>query len=86
MVLWGIGMGAQNSLLKAMLAGVIPASKRSTAFGLFYTFFGVAWFIGSALMGFLYEKSLGTLIVFSVVCQLLALPVIVYGAAGAKNR
>src|SRR6266478_1410765 len=48
MVLWGIGMGAQNSLLKAMLADVIAPSKRSTGFGLFYTAFGVAWFLGSA--------------------------------------
>jgi MFS family permease len=86
MVLWGIGMGAQNSLLKAMLSGVIPPSKRSTGFGLFYTFFGVAWFIGSALMGFLYDKSLVTLIVFSVACQLMALPVIFYGAAGTKRH
>src|SRR6266403_2777492 len=50
MVLWGIGMGAQNSLLKAMLADVIAPSKRSTGFGLFYTAFGVAWFLGSAAM------------------------------------
>jgi len=41
---------------------------------LFYTAFGVAWFIGSAAMGFLYERSLVTLIVLSVICQLAALP------------
>jgi predicted MFS family arabinose efflux permease len=74
MILWGVGMGAQNSLLKAMLSSVIPAAKRSTGFGLFYTGFGVAWFIGSAAMGFLYDRSLMTLIVFSVICQLAALP------------
>jgi MFS family permease len=48
MVLWGIGMGAQDSLLKAVLAGVVPIEKRSTAFGVFDTGFGVAWFLGSA--------------------------------------
>jgi predicted MFS family arabinose efflux permease len=53
---------------------------------LFYSVFGGAWFIGSALMGFLYEKSLVTLIVFSVACQLLALPVILYGASETKAR
>jgi MFS family permease len=73
MILWGIGMGAQNSLLKAMLSSVIPAPKRSTGFGLFYTAFGIAWFIGSAAMGFLYDRSLITLIAFSVICQLAAL-------------
>jgi predicted MFS family arabinose efflux permease len=79
MILWGVGMGAQNSLLKAMLSSVIPAAKRSTGFGLFYTAFGVAWFVGSAAMGFLYDRSLMTLILFSVICQLAALPVFVWG-------
>ena len=74
-ILWGIGMGAQNSILKAMLSGVISPAKRSTGFGLFYAVFGVGWFAGSALMGFLYDRSLGALIVFSIVCQLAALPI-----------
>jgi MFS family permease len=73
MILWGVGMGAQNSLIKAMLSSVIPASRRGTGFGLFYTAFGIAWFIGSAAMGFLYDRSLITLIVFSVICQLAGL-------------
>jgi MFS family permease len=81
MVLWGIGMGAQNSLLKAMLADVMPANKRSTGFGLFYTAFGIAWFLGSATMGFLYYKSIPALIIFSVVFQLAALPVFWWGRA-----
>ena len=85
MILWGVGMGAQNSLLKAMLSNVIPAAKRSTGFGLFYTAFGIAWFIGSATMGFLYERTLITLIVFSVVCQLAALPTFIWGNTKAAN-
>ena len=52
MVSWGIGLGAQDSLLKAMLAGLVPPEKRGTAYGVFDTVFGAAWFIGSALMGF----------------------------------
>jgi len=85
MILWGVGMGAQNSLLKAMLSNVIPAAKRSTGFGLFYTAFGIAWFMGSATMGFLYERTLITLIVFSVVCQLAALPTFIWGNTKAAN-
>jgi MFS family permease len=76
MVLWGIGMGAQDSLLKAVLANVVPPEKRSTAFGLFDTGFGIAWFIGSAAMGWLYDRSVPALIVFSVLLQLAALPVL----------
>jgi predicted MFS family arabinose efflux permease len=85
MVLWGVGMGAQNSMLKAMLSEVMSPSKRSTGFGLFYTIFGVGWFLGSALMGVLYDKSIGALIVFSVASQLIALPIFFWGTA-TKDR
>jgi MFS family permease len=76
MVLWGIGMSAQGSLLQAMLTGVIPPQKRSTAFGLFDTGYGIAWFVGSAVMGLLYDKSILAVALFSVVLQLAALPVL----------
>jgi predicted MFS family arabinose efflux permease len=76
MVLWGIGMGAQDSCLKAVLSAVVPSEKRSTAFGVFDTGFGVAWFVGSAIMGLLYDKSILALVVFSVTLQILALPVL----------
>jgi predicted MFS family arabinose efflux permease len=71
-------MGAQDSLLKAVLAGVVPVEKRSTAFGLFDTGFGIAWFLGSAAMGLLYDKSIPALILFSVVLQAAALPVLLF--------
>jgi len=85
MSLWGIGMAAQGSLLKALLAGVMPARKRSTGFGLFYTAFGIAWFTGSAVMGFLYEISIPGLIVFSMFFQLAALPVLMWANAAARR-
>lgn len=44
MIFWGIGMGAQESILKAAVAGLIPPYKRGTAFGLFNTGFGVFGF------------------------------------------
>lgn len=74
MVLWGLGLGAQGSSLKAVLAAVVPSQKRSTAFGIFDTGFGIAWFAGSAIMGLLYDRSLTAVIAFSVISQLLALP------------
>ena len=75
MVLWGIGMSAQGSLFQAMLTGVIPPQKRSTAFGLFDTGYGIAWFVGSAVMGLLYDRSVLAVALFSVILQLTALPV-----------
>lgn len=75
MMLWGIGMGAQDSLLKAVLTNMVPQGKRSTAFGVFDTGFGIAWFFGSAAMGIIYTKSIPALIIFSVLLQIGALPV-----------
>ena len=85
MAFWGVGMGAQDSLLKAVLAGVVSAAKRSTAFGLFDTGYGIAWFLGSAAMGFLYDKSIAVLIIFSVISQLAALPVFFWGRTESRS-
>ena len=68
-------MSAQGSLFQAMLTGVIPPQKRSTAFGLFDTGYGIAWFVGSAVMGLLYDKSVLAVALFSVIVQLAALPI-----------
>lgn len=76
MIFWGIGMSAQGSLFQAMLTGVIPPQKRSTAFGLFDTGYGIAWFLGSAAMGLLYDKSIPALVLFSVILQLAAVPIL----------
>jgi predicted MFS family arabinose efflux permease len=76
MVLWGIGMGAQESILKAVVAGMVPPERRGSAYGIFNTGYGVAWFLGSALMGVLYDRSLVALVVFSVVMQLAAIPML----------
>jgi len=77
MVFWGIGMAAQGSLLQAMLTDVIPPEKRSTAFGLFDTGYGIAWFLGSAIMGLLYDKSILAVALFSVILQVAAIPVLI---------
>jgi predicted MFS family arabinose efflux permease len=76
MIFWGIGMSAQGSLFQAMLTGVIPPQKRSTAFGLFDTGYGIAWFLGSVVMGLLYDKSILAVVLFSVILQLTAIPVL----------
>jgi MFS family permease len=73
MILWGIGMGAQNSLLKSVVAPLLRRDVRATGFGVFDTGFGVAWFFGSWIMGVLYGKSILALVIFSVTLQLLSL-------------
>ena len=37
MTLWGMGMGTQESILKAAVAGLVLAAKRGSAYGIFNT-------------------------------------------------
>ncbi|MFN3762219.1 MAG: MFS transporter [Anaerolineae bacterium] len=74
MILWGIGMGAQESILRAAIAGMVSRERRGSAYGIFNTGFGVFWFLGSALMGILYDLSLPALITFSVGMQVASVP------------
>lgn len=73
-VLWGIGMGAQESVLKAAVSTIVPKASRATGYGIFELFCGIFWFLGSTLLGILYEKSLPWLIIVSIATQILAIP------------
>ncbi|MBS0190962.1 MAG: MFS transporter [Planctomycetes bacterium] len=84
--LWGIGYATQDTLLKALIAGVLPAGRRGTAFGVFYLGYGGGWLAGSACMGLLYESSRPGLIAFAVLAQLLSVPFFVLGARQAGLR
>lgn len=77
MICWGIGMAAQESIVRAVLASVVPVEKRATGFGIFNAVFGLSWFLGSFLMGWLYDVSLTGLIIFSVLIQLAAIPLFI---------
>lgn len=75
-VAWGLGMAAQESVIKAVITVVVPVDRRASAFGLFDTGFGVAWFAGSLLLGLLYDTSLVALAIVSAAVQLAALPLL----------
>ena len=75
-VLWGLGMGVQESIMAAAVAGMVPSRRLASAYGLFNLLYGLAWFLGSAAMGVLYEVSLTALVSFSVAVELLAVPLI----------
>ncbi len=74
--LWSIGVGAHESLMRAIVANMVPINKRASAYGVFNTGFGLFWFLGSFLMGVLYDVSIPALVIFSVVIQLLAVPLL----------
>jgi MFS-type transporter involved in bile tolerance (Atg22 family) len=76
-ICWGIGMGAQESVMRAVIGSMAPRRLRGTCFGLFQAMFGTAWFVGSALLGIIYDHSVAGVAVLSLVLQLLSVPVLV---------
>ena len=72
--LWGLGVGAHESIIPAAVATMVPANRRATAYGLFTGSYGVFWFLGSAAIGILYEHSINTVIAFSLAAELAAIP------------
>ena len=76
--LWGLGMGVHESIIPAAVAPMVSVRRRATAFGMFTAGYGIFWFIGSAIIGFLYDRSLWAVIAFCVVTQLAAVPVFIW--------
>lgn len=77
-LLWGIGISAQDSLMRAVIARLTEKNTIASAYGIFHLFFGLFWFLGSALMGVLYDISLISLVIFSMTCQFAALPLLLF--------
>ncbi len=68
--LWGVGMGAQESILKAVVTSMVPKASRATGYGIFECSFGIFWFLGSWIMGNLYDTSITAMVSVSVIAQL----------------
>lgn len=85
--LWGVGMGAQESILKAAVTTMVPKASRATGYGVFECAFGFFWFLGSWLMGVLYDVSIPVMAAVSVIAQLAAIPLYIASSKLAgKNR
>jgi MFS family permease len=85
LLLWGIGYATQDTLLKALIAGVLPEGRRNLAFGLFYLGYGGGWLVGSLTTGLLYEHARTGLIVFAVAVQLTSIPLFLLAARRARS-
>lgn len=72
--LWGLGMGVNESIIPAAVATMVPAERRPSAYGIFTAGYGIFWFIGSVILGRLYDVSIFALILFSMAAQLAAIP------------
>ncbi|WP_370511827.1 MFS transporter [Methanothermobacter sp. KEPCO-1] len=69
-------MGAQESVMRAAVSRFSPPERRGSAYGTFNMVFGVAWFSGSLLMGYLYGLWIPAVVLFSIITQSAAIAVI----------
>ena len=83
--IWGLGMGVHELIIPAAVAPMARAEKRATAYGIFTAGYGICWFIGSAIIGVLYDFSLSGAVAFSLLTQLAATLIFVRVARQASQ-
>jgi MFS family permease len=67
-------MGVHESIMAAAIAPMVASNRRATAYGVFTAGYGVFWFLGSALLGWLYDHSIGATVAAAVALELAAIP------------
>jgi len=70
---WGLSLGVHDAIMNAAVAQMVPEYARARAYGIFTAIYGIAWFLGSALMGLLYDVSILGLVIVGSASQLIAL-------------
>jgi MFS family permease len=85
-LIWGTAMGIQDSTVKALVADLVPTTKRATAYGVFAAVQGGAAVAGGALAGALYQHSLPILIAVVGVTQIGAFVLIVATSRAVGHR
>lgn len=74
-VLWGAVMGIHETIMRAAIADLVVVEQRGFAYGIFNTIYGASWFFGGALMGLLYDFSLGLIMAFTVLVETISITV-----------
>ena len=84
--IWALAYGVQDSTVKALVAEVVEAPKRATAYGVFAGIQGAFAIVGGVGAGWLYERSLTALVVVVAVTQAVALLLLVRTVRGARTQ
>jgi MFS family permease len=72
LAMWGIGMGAEESVMKSGVTALSGKNQRARAFGTYELFYGIFGFGGSFLIGWLYDASVLGLCLVSTAAILFA--------------
>ncbi|MGC8937385.1 MAG: MFS transporter, partial [Thermodesulfovibrio sp.] len=64
-------------VMRAAVAVLVPKEKRGVGYGVFNTGYGLFWFLGSTVLGLLYDFSVYILVIFSVILQIISIPFLI---------
>jgi MFS family permease len=70
---WGLGLGMHESTMRAAVADLVPATRRGSGYGTFTAIYGLAWMGGGTAIGALYAHSVGSVELFVIITQIVAL-------------
>jgi predicted MFS family arabinose efflux permease len=76
-VVWGAGMGVHDSTMRAAVTDLVPRARRGAGYGTFTAIYGVAWLVGAAMIGALYDVSVTAIEVVVIAVQAAALVALV---------
>ena len=79
-------MAIYESNARAAIADILPQNKRAIGYGAFGLTFGIAWMLGSAIYGYLYEISKISMIYFSLIAEIIALIFLLFTIAKIKRK
>ena len=77
-ILWGSVMGIQETVMRASIADMVPIRRRGLAYGVFNTIFGLAWFVGSVVIGMFYDIEIVYVFVFSCLMEILSIIILLF--------
>jgi MFS family permease len=83
--LWSITHAATGSIAKAMIAAIVPRNQRGRAYGLFFLVFGIAWWVGSLMLGALYDQDPAYSGVACVIALVLGAAVVLASGHGVRT-
>lgn len=72
-LLWGLVLGMQESIMRAGISKLAPIKKRGLSYGIFNSIYGLSFFLGSSIMGYLYDLKINYIIYFSIILNILSL-------------
>ncbi len=78
MLFWGIGIGSQESIMRAYISNIIKKEERASAFGIFNSIYGFSWFLGSSFLGYLYSISIALMVFISFLFQIIGFLILFY--------